>query len=73
MIKYHFKGDLMCKKCGCEKSVYVFSDKKIKRYMSVCARCGNHIKWISNETWEEIKNDVTIISESKRQELRNYE
>ena len=61
----------MCKKCGYEKEVYVFSDKKIKRYMSVCAECGNHIKWIPDNKWEEIKDSVIIITENERQELRN--
>ena len=59
----------MCN-CGNFHSVYVFSDKKIKRYMEACGNCGSHIKWVSNLTWEKIKDTAVIMSESDRKILR---
>ena len=60
----------MCKYCKV-KRCYVFSDKKIKRYMMICATCGEFIKWVPNARWEVIKDNSIIISESERQKLRS--
>jgi len=59
--------------CNCkhDNKVYVFSSGKIPRYMSACSTCGAFIKWISNSKWEMIKDNVTIITEKERQELKN--
>lgn len=61
-----------CDSCRPDEKVYAFSNKKIKRYMEIDGKTGQHIKWISNADWEKIKDtDVKIISESERQELRS--
>jgi len=56
--------------CNCNShKVYVFSDKKIKRYMEACGNCGSHIKWVSNIDWERIKDTAIIMSENDRKIL----
>jgi len=50
--------------CEHVNKVYVFSDKKIKRYMEKCADCGKFIRWIPNVEWEKIKDRVKIIQEA---------
>lgn len=58
----------MCN-CGNYQPVYVLSDKKIKRYMEACGNCGAHTKWVSNKTWDRIKDTAIIMSESDREIL----
>jgi len=56
----------MYNKCNHKKSVYIFSDMKIKRYKEACGMCGKFIKWVPNQEWEQIKHNAVIISESEK-------